>query len=275
MPTFSLLTFNCYGVPTPGTSGRLKLLAHTLNHLDMSAVCLQEVQSNHNRRLLERECGSYPDRAYKPFVHAPKGGLLTLSRCPIIYYEFILYDERGLWYTPALADWILHKGILITHIAWDHMPVVLINTHLTANYMGDWSRTNPFAKHEYNQLHQLAECVQIQPADALVLVCGDFNIPRGSWMYEAFLEESGLTDPLAGNLQPTLRPRAILPSRYIMPIDYALLRAPQTHGVQTESRFQFEDVIPHKKKQVELSDHYAVELLVNVTDRRIDAPDAL
>jgi endonuclease/exonuclease/phosphatase family metal-dependent hydrolase len=275
MPTFSLLTFNCYGVPTPGTSSRLRLLAHHLNALDMSAVCLQEVQSNRHRRLFERECATYPEHAYKPFIHAPKGGLMTFSRSPIVRTEFILYDERGLWYTPALTDWILHKGILITHLAWDHMPVILINTHLTANYMGDWSRTNPFAKHEYNQLHQLAECVRAQPTNALVLVCGDFNIPRGSWMYEAFLEESGLTDPLSGNLQPTLRPRMILPSRYIMPIDYALLRAPQTHGVKVESRFQFEDMIPHKNKQVELSDHYAVELLVNVSDRRIETPDSL
>ena len=269
MPTFSLLTFNCFGVPTPGTSARLKLLAHTLNTLDMSAVCLQEVQSNHNRRVLETSCGSYSSRAYEPFIHAPKGGLLTLSRCTITHSEFILYTERGLWYTPALADWILHKGMLITHLAWDYMPVVLINTHLTANYMGDWSRTNPFAKHEYNQLHQLAECVQKQPAEALVLVCGDFNIPRGSWMYESFLEESGLIDPLSGNLQPTLRPRSILPSRYIMPIDFALFRAPHTYGVQVESRFQFEAVIPHNNKAVELSDHFAVELLVDVSEKAI------
>jgi hypothetical protein len=94
-------------------------------------------------------------------------------------------------------------------------------------------------------------------------------------MYEAFLEESGLTDPLAGNLSPTLRPRSLMPSRYIMPIDYALVRAPHTHGVEVESRLQFEDVIPHKNKQVALSDHYAVELLVDVSDLRIDAPDSL
>lgn len=266
MTTFSLLTFNCYGVPTPGTSSRLRLLAHHLNDLDMSAVCLQEVQSNRHRRLFERECASYPERAYEPFYHAPKGGLLTMARCPIVDTEFRLYTERGLWYTPALADWILHKGILITRLQWENMPVVLLNTHLTANYMGDWSRKNPFAKHEYNQLRQLAACVREQPDNALVLVCGDFNIPRGSWLYDAFLEESGLTDPLEGNLQSTLRPRSMMPSRYFMSIDYALVRAPDTYGVTVESRFKFEDVIPHKNKQVALSDHYAVELLVNVND---------
>jgi len=55
-----------------------------------------------------------------------------------------------------------------------------------------------------------------------------------------------------------------------MPIDFALFRAPQTYGVTVESRFQFEAVIPHNNKQVELSDHFAVELLVNVTDKAIE-----
>ncbi len=137
--TFSLLTLNCYGVPAPGTSSRLSLLADQLNTEQLSAVCLQEVQSNLYRRQLVRECSYYPDAAYERFIHAPKGGLLTLANPTIHNYEFVLYDERGLWYTPALADWILHKGVLITRLIVDDVPVILLNTHLTANYTGDWS----------------------------------------------------------------------------------------------------------------------------------------
>jgi len=47
---------------------------------DDQVVCLQEVQSHAYRRLLARACASYPHAAYAPFVHAPKGGLLTLTR---------------------------------------------------------------------------------------------------------------------------------------------------------------------------------------------------
>src|SRR5688500_17198599 len=159
MTNFSLLTLNCYGVPAPGTAQRLSLLAQTLNSESLSAVCLQEVQSNRYCKQLRRACTSYPASAFEPFIHAPKGGLLTLSQYAIEESKFLIYEERGLWYTPALADWILHKGILISHMDVSGVPIVLINTHLTANYTGDWNRTNPYAKHEHLQLQQLAKLV--------------------------------------------------------------------------------------------------------------------
>jgi endonuclease/exonuclease/phosphatase family metal-dependent hydrolase len=260
MPAFSLLTFNCYGVPAPGSASRLSLLAQTLNAENVSAVCLQEVQSNRYRRQLLREASRYPYHAYEPFVHAPKGGLLTLTRVPILDSEFVLYSERGLWYTPALTDWILHKGILLTRMNCGDLPVVLINTHLTANYTGDWSRRNPFARHEHNQLQQLAALVRALPPENLVLVCGDFNIPRGSWLYEAFLEESGLCDPRAGDMQPTLRPPRAMPARYAAPIDYALVRAPALPTLKMTSRLRYEERVPHQGREQYLSDHSAVEL---------------
>jgi endonuclease/exonuclease/phosphatase family metal-dependent hydrolase len=263
MTNFSLLTLNCYGVPAPGTARRLSLLADTLNTESLSAVCLQEVQSNRYCKQLQRACTSYPASAFEPFIHAPKGGLLTLSQYPIDQAEFMIYEERGLWYTPALADWILHKGILISRMDVSGVPVVLINTHLTANYTGDWNRTNPYAKHEHLQLQQLAKLVQEQPDESLVLVCGDFNIPRGSWLYDYFLYASGLSDPLAGDMQPTLRPRWVIPARYFMPIDFAFVRAPHHTAVTAESRLRFEERVLHDGRHLHLSDHYGVELQLN------------
>jgi endonuclease/exonuclease/phosphatase family metal-dependent hydrolase len=258
--TFSILTLNCYGVPAPGTSRRLATLARTLNYENLSVVCLQEVQANTYCKQLTRDCVRYPFQAYEPFVHAPKGGLLTLSQQPIDHVEYALYQERGLWYTPAIFDWILHKGILVSQFMHDGMPIVVINTHLTANYTGDWSHRNPYARHEHRQLQQLAALVQAQPQDAIVLVCGDFNIPRGSWLYDSFLEASGLIDPRAGDLQSTLRPRRMMPDRYFMPIDYALVRAPAGLKLQVESNLRFEEKVYDEGRHLLLSDHYAVEL---------------
>ncbi len=119
---------------------------------------------------------------------------------------------------------------------------------------------NPFARHEHNQLQQLAYLVQEQPREAVVIVCGDFNIPRGSWLYDSFLEAGGLSDPLDGNMQPTLRPRRIMPSRYVMPIDFALVRIPHLPGMQLESRLRFQEYVEHQGRQVHLSDHCGVEL---------------
>jgi endonuclease/exonuclease/phosphatase family metal-dependent hydrolase len=262
MSAFSLLTFNCYGVPAPGSAARLSLLAQTLNDENVSAVCLQEVQSNRYRRLLQRSAARYPHHAYEPFIHAPKGGLLTLAQMPIIDSEFVLYTERGLWYTPALTDWILHKGILLTRMNCDDLPVVLINTHLTANYTGEWGRRNPFARHEHNQLQQLAALVNALPPENLVLVCGDFNVPRGSWLYDAFLEASGLCDPLQGNMQPTLRPPRAMPARYAAPIDYSLVRAPALPSLKIASRLRFAEKVSYAGGQQYLSDHSAIELIL-------------
>jgi endonuclease/exonuclease/phosphatase family metal-dependent hydrolase len=260
MPSLSLLTLNCFGVPMPGTTKRLKLLADIINLEPLSVVCLQEVQSHLYRKQLIDACHHYTFRAFEPFVHAPKGGLLTLSRLPIESADFVLYRERGLWYTPALADWILHKGILVTRLAFDNLPIVVLNTHLTANYTGDWSEGNLYANQEYQQLRQLAEIAQSQAQDALVFVCGDFNIPRGSWLYHHFLEASGLTDPMADNALPTYRPHRSLPTRYATAIDFALYRAPQLPGLQVESCLRFEDRINHQRSSIHLSDHMGIEL---------------
>ncbi len=264
MTNFSLITLNCFGVPMPTTRRRMLALAAELNRREVTIVCLQEIQSHTYRRLLIRACDRYPSHAYIPFMHAPKGGLLTLARPPIEQVHFALYRERGRWYTPAIADWILHKGVLITRLTLDGVPIAVLNTHLTANYSGDWRRTNRYAQHERSQLAQLAEIVSTQPPDTLVVVAGDFNIPRGSWLYKEFLAESGLIDPAAGDRQPTFRPPRGIPGRYALPIDFTLFRFPQSKplpGLQVHSQLCFQEKFPLiAGRKGYLSDHLGVEL---------------
>lgn len=264
MITFSLITLNCFGVPTLKTGRRLLALAHELNSQPFNVICFQEVQSHLYRRLLLRACDAYPHNAYHPFVHAPKGGLLTLSRTPIASAEFILYEARGRWFSPAVADWILHKGALVTRMTCNSLPIVVINTHLNANYRGNWEGSNHYTREEQRQLHQLAEIVAAQPHDALVVVAGDFNIPRGGSLYSKFISESGLIDAMAGDLRPTYRAPKLLASRYAMAIDFAFYRVPRLPDVQIHSDLHFGDKIPLARGQsVYPSDHYAVALNVS------------
>jgi endonuclease/exonuclease/phosphatase family metal-dependent hydrolase len=261
---FSLLTLNCFGVPGIRTGERLRRLAQELNAADYSVVCLQEVQSHRYRALFADQCKScYPGQAYHQFIHAPKGGLLTLSKYPIEHSEFVLFRERGLWFTPAITDWILHKGVLITRLRLGDLLVVVMNTHLTANYTGDWSRNNLFAKQEYRELMQIAELVHAQPANALVLVCGDFNIPRGSWLYESLLTFAGLTDPLAGDQRPTFRPHLGMGLHYATPIDFTLYRAPPLPSFRTQSDLRFQDEVEIGGRKAHLSDHMGIELCLS------------
>lgn len=262
MPKFRLITFNCFGGYAPQTRPRLLTLAAELNRRAVDMVCLQEVQANAHRHLLSRACQpQYPLSLYEAFVHAPKGGLLTLTAIANVETRFVLYRARGLWYTPAAMDWILHKGVLRTTVSLGSVPVTLFNTHLTANYTAKWSRSNVYARQEMAQLRQLAELVASEPPERLVIVAGDFNIPRGSWLEDEFLSLSGLTDPLYDDRTPTLHAPRGWPSRYNAPIDFALVRAPSLPNLQIREALCFDqEVRLVNGVTARLSDHDGIML---------------
>lgn len=143
--------------------------------------------------------------------------------------------------------------------------MVIINTHLLANYAGDWERPGMYARVEEKQLRQLAETAQVQPVDSIVIVVGDFNIPRGSKLYEGFLAASGLTDLLAGDPRPTLRMPSGVPSRYSMPIDYVFVRIPGRNSLKIDCDLCFTDkyrISPGRQSY--LSDHTGIELSLTI-----------
>jgi endonuclease/exonuclease/phosphatase family metal-dependent hydrolase len=263
MPAFSLLSLNCFGVPTPTTRSRLLALAQQLNRASHSVVCLQEVQAHAYRTLLTEACAQYPASAYEPFVHAPKGGLLTLAQLPIERRAFSLYDERMIVSPPALMDWALHKGVLLTGLALAQVPIVVLNTHLNANYSASWGLNNRYARIQQTQLQQLATIVQAQPPSAIVIACGDFNIPRGGRLYEEFLAATGMVDPLAGDARPTQRMPRGLPAHLSMPIDFTLLRLPQLPKLALQSDHSLDQRLPLAGARPDyLSDHVGIALRI-------------
>jgi endonuclease/exonuclease/phosphatase family metal-dependent hydrolase len=184
-----------------------------------------------------------------------------LARRPITGNQFTAYRERGRLHSPAIVDWPLHKGVLSTSLALGDLPVVVLNTHMNANYSGNWSQDNHFTHTERAQLRQLAEIVNAQPSSTLVVAAGDFNIPRGCPPYDEFLALSGLTDPLAGDPQPTYRPPFVIPKRYALALDFVLIRAPRLPDFQVRADLRFREQLPLIGGGTGyLSDHYAVEL---------------
>ncbi|HKG55534.1 MAG TPA: endonuclease/exonuclease/phosphatase family protein, partial [Anaerolineales bacterium] len=176
------------------------------------------------------------------------------------------YTERGLWYTPMLMDKLLYKGMLIKKLAWGDVPMTIINTHIMANYVGDWERHGLYARVEEKQLQQLAKTVRHQSADSIIIVVGDFNIPRGSKLYYDFLANSGLTDPLAGDNRPTLRTPPGVPSRYSLPIDYAFVRIPSTYSLKIDCEFCFSNKYQISRWRHDyLSDHNGIEIRMRKT----------
>lgn len=260
--SLSLLTLNCFGLWLPNTKQRLLALARELEKSPYQVVCLQEIQLHRYQELLADECPSYFHAVYERYVHCPKGGLLTLSRIPIISSSFEPYQERGLWYTPMLLDRLFYKGMLATNLHWANIPVVIINTHILANFVGDWDRQGMYARVEERQLTQLANTVRNLPMDSLVVVVGDFNIPRGSRLYFDFLANSGLTDSLARDTQPTLRTPVPVPSRYPLAIDYIFFRSPDGYALDVNCNPCFTGKYWINKHEDYLSDHNGIEIRI-------------
>lgn len=259
--TFSLLTFNCFGGLNWTTPRRLRSLARELEVMAPNVVCLQEVQTTLALRLLLRASAAYPAHAYLPGLSAPLGALLTLARAPLHSPHFTRYTTQGTWLGPTVMDQLTQKGMLISRTEQGNQPVVVINTHLVANYMGNWRVDSRAARDQQRQLYQLAAIVRAQPAEAIILVAGDFNIPRGSWLYTEFLHYSGLHDPLAGDERPTYRPFPGVPARYALPIDFVFLRTPPRMTVETTTAFCFtEQCIYVGGGQGYLSDHLGVQV---------------
>jgi len=260
--SFSLITLNCFGALAPGTARRLLALARQLEQSAIQVACLQEVQLYTHQKLLAQASAGYPFHAHQPGIYSPKGGLLTLARLPIAQHHFEPYREQGRWYLPTIMDKLLRKGMLITTFVWGQLPVVIINTHLMANYSADWPRRGVFAQMQQKQLHQLANAVLRQPTEALVVVVGDFNIPRDSALYADFLSRAGLTDPLAGDTRPTHRPPLGVLTRYSFAIDFILVRIPAAlPSLKMECDLCFlEKVWLDNRHQDYLSDHNGLKI---------------
>lgn len=270
MASLSLLTFNTFAILNWDTPFRVNALAQELGKLQAEIVCLQEIHQHLFRRTLTAATPYHVDAIHAPKRGRPRGGLLTLSRLPVVKHTYVPFVEQGRWMHLEIMDRMLDKGILVTHYDIDGLPIVVINTHIMANYAADYARTGTPALRQQSQLRQLADDIQTMPSDALVMLVGDFNLPRGSWLYEEFLEASGMEDTLEGDARPTYRPLPGVPSHYALPIDFVFVRQPKARTISCSSNLCLDRPV-HLVGGYHnfLSDHLGI-----ISHFEWDAPDA-
>jgi endonuclease/exonuclease/phosphatase (EEP) superfamily protein YafD len=236
MNTLSLLTFNTFAILNWDTPFRIVAFSKELAKLGADIVCLQEIHQHLFRRTLTTATPYHVDAIHAPKRGRPRGGLVTFSRLPVVTHNYTSYVEQGLWYGLEIMDRLLDKGLLITHYEHAGLSIIVINTHIMANYTANYDRKGRPALRQQAQLRQLATVVTALPTDALVILVGDFNLPRGSWLYQDFLEASGMEDSMAGDTRPTYRPLPGVPSHYALPIDFVFVRRPQHLSITIDSQ---------------------------------------
>ena len=166
---------------------------------------------------------------------------MTLSRTPVLRWQYEVFDRRGLWLTISAADRLFRKGFLTSYVRVGDINVALVNTHLLANYDQDWSSGNRYHRQQVDELAQLSRALRAVDREFLLIAAGDFNVPAGSDALDHFVAESGLTSVFGDSAPPmTLRP-----SNGIKPvaIDHIFYRPPAGRRVEATAETAFEAAI--------------------------------
>lgn len=252
---FRVLTFNTLFRPAART--RLAAVAPIINSSGIDLVCLQEVVYRANASLLSRLLTAYEPPADRRFGPWCLGGLVTFSRAPIETTSYEVFERRGDWLSIGAVDRLARKGLLTIRVRIGDLNVVIINTHLLANYDQDWRPGNRYAIHEQAELEQLSRAVRKADPNAMLIVAGDFNVPSDNPIFQRFLDGSGLLSAYGAAAPPsTLRQN---PAQGSLAIDNILYRVPAGTAVEVSVIPMFEAPIQLGPRRMGFaSDHLAL-----------------
>ena len=255
---FSLATLNTLGIPflPPYPKARYKALAQEFERLEVDVINLQEVHTYGLFEVLKDRLPSYPYAVYERSFIGPKGGLVTFSRHPLKKLQFTLFtfaSQPPNW--RFLRPLGFYKGTLVSKMV--DVPLVIFNTHLTANGTGDWSRGSKLYPIHEAQLEQLSKLIaDVTAKEGPGVVSGDFNIPKCSELYRRFVDLSRAKDVFGPDDTPTLHSEFLPAGKQAHRIDYIFTYSPEAKVEVNNSSLLFQNKVKLLNgKSSYLSDH--------------------
>ena len=217
-------------------AARYQAIGEYFEASDVDVVNFQEVLSYYHLRVLTKHLPSFRHAVQRPSAAGPAGGLVTMSRRRVIGREFRRFPLAPGVRLPFRARvGAPLKGILTTRLA--EPGVRIMNTHLVANFDGDWSPQSRYYELHRQQLATLASVVGSGP----LVVSGDFNVARDSSLFEDFMAASRLGDAFGGECPPTFRSEYLGPGQLSRCIDFLLCSAGTT---AEDARLILKDEVP-------------------------------
>ncbi len=191
-------TLNTWSLPGPlarHTRERMRAIGTALPDLDVDLIAFQEVWTGASRSTLITDAAraGYTHSWHKPEVFGGSG-LLVVSRLPFREVHFEPFVARGFAERIQHMDYYSGKGFVFITVETAEGPIVLLDTHLHANY------ALPGEPDDYVGV-RAAQIIQISSAIAQltdpVIAVGDFNLVESEDAYRMLLGLSGLTDVAA------------------------------------------------------------------------------
>lgn len=182
------ISYNVWGLPVwlPGQnqSQRFRQISDSIQSRDFEVICLQEVFNTKLReQLIDKLLPNYftasdykcNQKVIGKLIQKDcNGGLMTLSKYPIINEQFYKYSYVK---DCSLIEKIGGKGFLFTTILWNGQPINIINTHLYAGENDNADISRLYQLKEMHNILQDLESYQKYPS----LLFGDLNISQPSF----------------------------------------------------------------------------------------------
>ncbi len=201
---------------------RYSKLAEGIRELNADVILLQEVHTYWLLKFLKQEFREYKHVVYQKFVYGPKGGLVIFSKIPFELHQYVDFKKRGTFVNKSFIAHVIRNGVLIAKST--HLPIYILNTHLTPNPDFDWRMENRYCKYILAQLEQIAIIINRLSAKGQgILAGGDFNTAKDSELYKRFIKLTKLVDVFAEHKTPTFHQEYLSKKKKTKRIDYIFI----------------------------------------------------
>jgi sphingomyelin phosphodiesterase 2 len=265
MTSLRILSLNTFGAPilSRNISKRFRLIADILSEQDADIICLQEVVLYPHLRLLKSLLTGFPYVHYKKFLYGPKGGIVIFSKYPVAEQIFYDFTDRGSIRNKSFVGQIMRYGVL--GIRLQEVPITVFTTHLTPNMDVDYTHENRYSRFQSSQLFQVAKYLHDEILwKREVIIAGDFNIPADSYLYQDFIQASGLTNIFSHMKDPTYHEAFLPDGKLAHQIDY-IFYSGHNYGVKPlHSEYILEHPLRQNGEEFYLSDHIGLKAQLSI-----------
>lgn len=192
--TLKVLSLNCWAIPyvSKDRAARLDAIADKLITGDFDIVCLQEIWSVMDFRLLKSKTQEQLPHAHYFHSGVMGSGVCVLSRHPILDVMFHKWSLNGYVHKIHHADWFGGKGVGLCKIKVQDMNINVYIAHLHAEYDKE---NDEYTAHRVLQAFDTAQFIRMTRggADAVILG-GDLNTEPQDLAYRLICGVAGLQD---------------------------------------------------------------------------------
>ncbi len=243
MSYYFFATLNTWGnISAPDFNKRALKICKYFNENPVDVLNLQEVFTYGKLKAFQENLTSLPYCSFQKSFIGPRGGLVTFSKFPIEKFVYSEFKNKLIKGSKNIGIRITGKGILKTYLL--NMDMVIVNTHLSPNYVSPSYRTKEKDREKYDtlldcQINELENFIQ-EPA----IITGDFNIAKGSPNYQKLIK-LGFTDLFLDYNDPTFREDYAAGDGRCYQIDYIFSKNKKLKISSKEEIFKDDPVSDH------------------------------